>query len=449
VTSRKYFGTDGIRDRAGRGLLAPERVRAYGRALGRYVATRKAGGRVLIGRDTRASGPAISSQLCEGLTAHGLSAVDAGTATTPAIQALCREEDFDLGVVVSASHNPAEDNGIKVFGGDGRKLGDAEEAEVERLVDEDRGPQAPASGGRLTADPGAESRYVKFVRETCLPRLDLANFAVVLDCAHGAASHVGPRLLDAFGARISVFHAEPDGTNINREAGVFFAERLREYVLDRAPAVGVALDGDADRALFIDEGGALRDGDDVLGVLAADLKRRGLLAGARVVTTVMSNFGLTVHLRRHGIAQETTGVGDRYVAARMAETGAILGGEPSGHLILRDGNRWHGDGLLTALRVFDVMRRAEKTLAELCAGIEKFPQVLLNVPVASKPPVEDVPGLAAAIRSAEAALGGEGRVLLRYSGTESILRVMVEGREEAKVRRLAEELADVARRASA
>jgi phosphoglucosamine mutase len=308
VTSRKYFGTDGIRDRAGSGLLTPEHVRAYGRALGRFAAARAPHGRVLIGRDTRASGPEIAAGLCEGLVASGLHVFDGGVLTTPAVQSLCREEKFDLAVIVSASHNPAEDNGVKVLGADGRKLGDDAEAEVERLIDADQGPGPATPGGRLTSDPSAESRYVAFVRETCLPRLDLLGSAIVLDCAHGAASHVGPRLLDAFRARIAVFHAEPDGENINRGVGVFFVENLREAVIDQTPAIGVALDGDADRALFVDENGRVRDGDDVIGVLAADLKRRGLLAGNRVVTTVMSNFGLTVWLRRHGITRRMDSV---------------------------------------------------------------------------------------------------------------------------------------------
>lgn len=447
MTTRKYFGTDGIRDRAGRGLLTPERVATYGRAFGRFVAARNPGARVLLGRDTRASGPGIAAALAEGLVAAGLRVFDGGVLTTPATQTLCREEGFALAIVVSASHNPAEDNGVKAFGGDGRKLADADEEELERLIDADRGPAAAVPGGSCVADPDAGARYVAFVRNAALPSLDLRGATVALDCAHGAASFVGPRLLDAFGARIFAYHAAPDGENINRDAGVFFVERLRPAVADAAPAIGVALDGDADRALFVDETGRVRDGDDVVGVLAVDLKRRGLLPGARIVTTVMSNFGLTVHLRRHGIEQESTAVGDRHVAARMEATGAVLGAEPSGHVILRDGPRWYGDGLYTALRVMDVMRRTGKTLAELCAGIEKYPQVLLNVRVKEKPPVESIEGLPAAMRAAETALAGEGRVLLRYSGTEKLLRVMVEGRDGGLVERLAAGMADVVRAA--
>jgi phosphoglucosamine mutase len=450
----KYFGTDGIRDRAFEGLLKTDAVLRYGRAFGSFAAARTPGGRVLIGRDTRDSGPKIVDLLARGLVDAGLSVVDGGVLTTPAVQTLCREERFDLAIVVSASHNPAEDNGLKLFGADGRKLIDAAEAAIEAAIEADSGGAPPfrRDGGRLVADPHLERRYVRFLRETCLPNLDLGGLPVVLDCAHGAASHLGPRLLDAFGARVVAHHAQPDGRNINREAGVFYVERLRRATLETDGGVAVALDGDADRALFLDETGALRDGDDVIGALAVDLAERDRLLGRRVVTTVMANFGLSVFLKRFGIEQETTAVGDRYVAARMAETGAVLGGEQSGHVVLRETSesgveRWFGDGLYTALRVFDAMRRLRARLADLCAGIEKFPQVLVNVRVRRKPPVETIEGLAEALRSAETELKGEGRILLRYSGTEPLLRVMVEGRDGARIRALADDLAATAARA--
>jgi len=367
---------------------------------------------------------------------------DGGVLTTPAVQALCREEGFAAAIVVSASHNPAHDNGVKVFGADGRKLPDSEEAELEELIDRDAGPEVGRRRGATVRDEAAEDRYVRFLRERRLPHLDLAGRAVVLDCAHGAAYRIGPKVLAAFGARVDVRHAQPDGDNINRDAGVFFVDRLRGPVLENAPAVGFALDGDADRLLFVDEDGALRDGDDALGALAGDLHGRGLLAGARVVLTVMSNYGLVASLKRRGIAPDQVAVGDRNVAARMAETGAVLGGEQSGHVIFREDDRWCGDGLYTGLRLLDASLRARRPLADLCRGVERFPQVLLNVAVRSKPPVDQVPGLLADAQAAEATLQGEGRVLLRYSGTESILRVMVEGRDPSVVARLAEGLAD-------
>ncbi len=384
--------------------------------------------------------------LSEGIIAAGIDVVDGGVLTTPAVQALCRDEGFASAIVVSASHNPAEDNGIKVLGSDGRKLADDLEVELEGLIDADA-PLKATTPGRLTKDADAENRYVHFMHESCFPALDLRGRTIILDCAHGAASHLGPRLLDAFHARSFVFHAQPDGLNINRNVGVFHVADLKDAVVENAPAIGVALDGDADRALFLDENGVVRDGDHIMGLLADDLARRHQLPGRLVVTTVMANLGLTTYLKRHTIQQETVPVGDRYVSARMAETGATLGGEQSGHIIFRSGTRWFGDGLYTALRVLDVMVRSGKSLAELAAGIEKFPQVLINVKVATKPPVTEIPGLSAAHAAAEKELADEGRIVLRYSGTESILRVMVEGRHEELVKRIANDLADIVRRA--
>jgi phosphoglucosamine mutase len=445
--TRKYFGTDGIRDVAGEGLLAPDRVLAYGRAFGRYVASKAPGGRVLVGRDTRDSGPGIVAALADGLTACGLEVVDGGVLTTPAVQTLCREEKFDSAIIVSASHNPAEDNGIKFLGPDGRKLPDDAEAAVERLIDEAPATAAGAPRGKVSSAPELEARYLDFMREQCFPSLDLRGRTIVLDCAHGAASHLGPRLLDLFGARVFVFHAQPDGTNINHNAGVFHVANLRDAVELNGPAIAVALDGDADRALFLDETGEVRDGDHVLGLLAEDLHRRKALPGGVIVTTVMANLGLAHFLRRIGIRQEVVPVGDRYVAAKMEETGAALGGEQSGHVIFREGARWFGDGLYTALRVLDVMARSERTLRELTAGVEKYPQLIRNVPVRRKLPPETVPPLLAAIREAEAALGSDGRVVVRYSGTESIFRVMIEGRVAATVAALAERIASAAAQA--
>jgi phosphoglucosamine mutase len=443
--TRKYFGTDGIRDTAGKGLLAAERVAAYGRAFGRHFARRSPQARVLIGRDTRASGPAIADGLGAGLAAAGLVVVDGGVLTTPAVQALAREEHFDYAIVVSASHNPAEDNGIKVFGPDGRKLPDDAEAAIEALIEADA-PAAPVAGGGRTADPGIENRYVDFIREACFPSLDLRGKTVVLDCAHGAASHLGPRLLDAFGARVLVYHAQPDGRNINDHAGVFFVEALADAVQSNSPAIAVALDGDADRAMFLDESGTVRDGDHLLGLLAEDLHRRKALAGNVVVTTVMANLGLSRFLRHLGVRLEVVPVGDRHVAAKMEETGAVLGGEQSGHVIFRDGPRWFGDGLYTALRVLEVMTRSERPLRDLAAGVQKYPQVLRSVRVRTKIPYADVPALASAVREAESILGTDGRLVARYSGTEPIFRVMAEGRDPDVVAKLVDGIARIAER---
>ena len=445
--SRKYFGTDGIRDAVGAGNLAPERVRVTGRAVGAWLlATAGRAGRVLAGLDTRASGPGILAGLAEGLRAHGHEVVDGGVLPTPAVQALCRDEGYDLAIVVSASHNPARDNGIKFFGADGRKLGDASEQAIEALMDGP--PSAPAAGtlaGKLVADPGAGDRYLATLGSGDLSGLDLAGWTVVLDCANGAASELAPRALRDFGAEVLVRGAEPDGQNINAGCGVFHVADLGEEVRASGAVLGMALDGDADRVLFVDETGAVREGDHVLGLLAADLKERRALEGDLLVTTVMANMGLSVFLQEHGVTLESVSVGDRFVAARMDATGAVLGGEQSGHVIFRREDRWSGDGLYTALRVLEVMRRTGRPLSDLARGIEKYPQRLINVEVSSKPPLAEVGDLLAATAEAEASFGGAGRVVLRYSGTESLLRVMVEGRDGDQVEAVATRLAEQAR----
>jgi phosphoglucosamine mutase len=446
--SRKYFGTDGIRDVAGQGLLAAPRIRELGWALGAYLHQRQPAARVLVGRDTRASGPSILEGLAPGITGAGHRLLDGGILSTPAVQSLCREEAFDLAIVISASHNPARDNGIKLFGSDGRKLPDDAELLIEELMDEAAAGRVPPRGpkGSVERDDAAGQRYLRFLREDCLPDLDLSGMRVVLDCAHGAASELGPELLESFGAQVDTRGAAPDGLNINDGAGVFFVEELGEGVQARGAVLGMALDGDADRVLVVDETGIPRDGDHVMGILAADLKERGALHGDRLVTTVMANLGLRVYLKSLDIACDMVPVGDRFVASRMAETGAVLGGEQSGHVIFRSGDRWFGDGLYTALRLLDVIGRCGRPLSELAARVEKFPQVLVNVPVQRKTPIEQLEELRATAERCEAELGGEGRVLLRYSGTEPLLRVMVEGRDAARIEDLAQQMVDVVRR---
>jgi phosphoglucosamine mutase len=440
---RKYFGTDGIRGPAGVGMLAPDRVAALGRAAGAFVADMGGARRVLVGRDTRESGPWIARLLADGFRGAGVAVSDGGILTTPAIQWLAREERFDLAVVVSASHNPAADNGIKFFGGDGRKLPDESELRIEELIDADDGVVVPPRGN-LLKDDGAAHRYVDGMRRR-LPNLDLTGKTIVLDCAHGAATEIGPELLRRFGAEVVVRHASPDGRNINENAGVFAVKAMAPDVAARKACLGIALDGDADRVLLLDEQGVERDGDAILGVLARDLHARNGLAGARLITTVMSNFGLKHFLRAVGIAVEVTPVGDRYVAQRMATTGTVLGGEQSGHIIFREGDVWSGDGLYAALRVLDVIMRRRLPLSSLLEGFETFPQILENVHAKVRIPTEEIPGLQAAIEKAQALLGDDGRVFIRWSGTEALLRVMVEGRDRPLVERLVADLVAAAR----
>jgi phosphoglucosamine mutase len=287
---------------------------------------------------------------------------------------------------------------------------------------------------------------VKFIRQVC-PNLDLRGVRLVVDCAHGAASLIAPELLERFGAHVVLLGAEPDGTNINDGAGVFHVGGLGPIVRKTRASLGLALDGDADRVLLVDETGEVRDGDHMLGILAEDLLRRGLLSGHRVVTTIMANLGLLVHLKRLAVTCDLVPVGDRYVAARMAESGAAVGGEQSGHVIFNESPRWFGDGLYTALRVLEIIGRTGRPLSDLAAGVEKFPQVLKNVTVVRKPPLDSLVPLREATRAAEAELEGEGRVVLRYSGTEPLLRVMVEGRSQSRIEVLADHLAAVAARA--
>lgn len=448
---RKYFGTDGIRDVAGRGLLAPAMVRALGEAAGRVLQRERPGvrARVLAGRDTRRSGAGILGGLAAGLLEAGHELVDGGVLTTPAVQALCREEGFDLAVVISASHNPAADNGIKIFGADGRKLSEAAEEELEGLMDQAlAGELTPGGGGgRRVGDTGAGERYLRFLCGVCFPALDLAGMGLVLDCANGAATELAPRALELLGASPLLRGASPDGDNINAGVGVFHVEELGPLVLHERAALGMALDGDGDRVLMVDERGRLVDGDHMLGLLAAHMKAAGRLTGDLLVTTVMANLGLQRHLESLGIRVETVPVGDRFVAEAMAAGDGVLGGEQSGHVIFREGGRWFGDGLYTALRILQVMQETGRPLSELAGGVRKFPQRLVNVRVTAKPPVEDVEELAARRDAVQQRMGRDGRVLLRYSGTEPLLRVMVEGRHPAEVEAAAEELAEAARRA--
>ena len=445
-TSRKWFGTDGIRDVAGMGLLTPAMVSACGRALGRMLAE-KGRARVLAGRDTRESGPLLLDQLAEGLLDHGHTLHDAGVLTTPAVQLLAREEHFDLAIVVSASHNPAEDNGLKFFSADGRKLADEREHEVERLMElELASASRGTGGGERVNDPGAARRYLHHIRHTLFPDLDLSRRTIVLDCAHGAAHTIGPELLRLFGARVITRGTAPDGRNINAGAGVFAVGDLAGPVRSHQALLGLALDGDADRVLLMDETGTVRDGDHMLGLLAADLLARGQLTNNVLVSTVMANFGLMQRCRQLGIHCELTPVGDRHVAAAMDRLDAAVGGEQSGHIIFRQGERRFGDGLYTALRILEVLERTSLPLSTLSDSVRKFPQLLLNVRVSRRAPLEELAELMAAQQRVEQALRGDGRVVLRYSGTELLLRVMVEGADEALVDRGAREIADAARR---
>jgi phosphoglucosamine mutase len=460
----KIFGTDGVRDRAGSGPLAPDRVAALAAAAGTLLrrdpalfaaplpeAFRALGapgpdpfgaGKVLVGRDTRASGPAIEEALVEGFRAAGVDVLRAGVLPTPGVACLTRLWGCALGVVISASHNPAEDNGIKFISPQGFKIPDAAEAAIEALLEDPafRPPAPPRPGTAEDLSARAED-YPEFLARF-LPR-SLRGVTIAVDCAHGAASAFARPLLERLGARVLLTGASPDGSNINAGVGALHPERVAELVRRERADLGVAFDGDADRAIFADETGAVRDGETVLALCGADLRRKGRLPGDRVVSTVMANYGLERHLAAHGIRLLRTKVGDRFVAEEMLRSGAVLGGEPSGHVLFFDASP-AGDGLLTTLRVLGVLAERGEPLSR--AAFEKFPQALLNVPVRRKPPLDEVPALERAVEAARRELGPDGRVLVRYSGTEPLCRVMVEGPDAGRVERLAAELAETVRR---
>ena len=453
------FGTDGIRDRAGHGWLALSKVTLIARAAGSLLARRAsafrtpvprgfarlrtgvsrtspARGCVLIGRDPRASGPGIERALAEGFAAHGVGVALAGVVTTPGVSYLARRWGCALGVVISASHNPAEDNGIKFISPQGFKIPDAAEEAIEAILSSGDAPAKPRRQAPAPKDVTKRlSEYVDFLSGFSRP---LKGMKIVIDCGHGAASALAGPLFRRLGARVTALNASPDGKNINAGCGALHPEGVVRAVRREKADIGVAFDGDADRAILVDEKGEVRDGEHVLALCGIHLKEGRKLRGNRIVSTVMANFGLERHLADRGISLTRTKVGDRYVAEEMARSGAVLGGEPSGHVLFFDASP-AGDGMLTALRVFDVLRERGQKLSE--TAFRKFPQVLLNVRVARKPALEKVPALQAAVRAAERELGSDGRILVRYSGTESLCRVMVEAPRADMVDRLARAVA--------
>jgi phosphoglucosamine mutase len=441
---RKLFGTDGIRAVAGVAPLDRRTVRAIGVALARTLGT---GARVVMGMDTRESGPWIAAVLAAGLREGGATVESAGVIPTPAIAFLAKKHGFSAGVVISASHNPWQDNGIKVFGGDGFKLPDAVEmgieAEIERVLAHAQGLGIRDQGLEEDALPevndGYRAEYVRFLLEA-VPGVSLDNRTVVIDCANGAASSVAVQVFEALGGTIEVTHASPDGRNINERCGALHPEVVAAEVKVRGASMGCTFDGDADRALFADEHGNVVNGDAVMLACARDLQARGLLAGDLVVATTMSNMGLEAAFKRSGITMLRAPVGDKYVLEEMKQSGASLGGEQSGH-VLFPAKATTGDGLLTALLVMDVVHRSGKTLGELIADLKNFPQVILNVKVREKKPLDSLPEVAALIAAAEEELKDSGRVVIRYSGTEALARVMIEAESEEAMRRHAEAIA--------
>jgi len=443
---RKLFGTDGIRGVAGQYPLDRKTIYAIGLALAHSLRKQAPTPRVLLGMDTRESGPWIAAALSHGLQEGGVDVTSAGVIPTPGIAYLARARGFSAGIVISASHNPWEDNGVKVFGGDGFKLADAVELAIEQEIFE-RLQQVQEPHPDIAVAPAIDqflpAAYIEFLREQ-VPNLRLDGKTVVVDCANGAASAIAPELFSRFGGKLILTHVQPDGRNINADCGALHPEIVAKEVLGHKADLGMTFDGDADRALFADENGQVVNGDAVLLIAARDLLARDQLKASTVVATTMSNMGLEAALRKDGISMLRAAVGDKYVLEEMQRTSAVLGGEQSGHILFLDRNTT-GDGLLTALLVLDILHRSGESLSQLKNDLKVFPQVIVNVRVREKKPMETLPAVLAAIQDAERDLKGNGRVVVRYSGTEALARVMIEAESEPLMRRHADRIAEAIR----
>jgi phosphoglucosamine mutase len=440
--SKKLFGTDGIRGVAGEPPLDRRTVHAVGLALGKDMRERGHEGQALIGMDTRESGPWIAAELAAGLEAQGVSSRFAGVVTTPGVAFLTRSDTFGAGVMISASHNPFQDNGIKVFATSGFKLPDAEEHLIEEEIFRILPGVTPSGADRLEVDPGLDCEYLDHLASSL--QTPLNGLKIVLDCGNGAASHLAPDLFRRAGAEVIAISNQPDGRNINLNCGALHVDNLRREVLAAKADGGVAFDGDADRAILVAGSGKIVDGDHVLLIAARQLKALGHLAGDLVVSTVMSNLGLERALAAEGIAMLRTPVGDKYVLEEMERRGAVLGGEQSGHIIFRE-YATTGDGMLTALRIFEIAASSGKSLDELTAGLEIYPQMLVNVRVRERRPLEQMAAVNAEIAACNKAFDGFGRVLVRFSGTEPLARVMVEGPDLPRVEEFSRRIADAIR----
>jgi phosphoglucosamine mutase len=436
---KELFGTDGIRGIPGTPPLDDQTLFATGRSLAAYLRREHARPRVLIGMDTRESGPHIAALLAAGLAEAGAESHFAGVITTPGVACLVRQQGFEAGVVISASHNPYQDNGVKLFSSAGIKFPDSVEEELEGDIFRLCSDPAPANPPALRVEQVYDEEYLDFLRARVLPGAKLRGLRVVLDCANGAAFELGPALFRSLGADVVAIHNQPNGRNINAGCGSLHLESLEKRTIAEKAALGVAFDGDADRALFVSGSGRFVNGDAVLYAAARYLKSQSKLKGNRVVATTMSNLGLERALAAENISLARTAVGDRYVLEEMLRSGNVLGGEQSGHIIFLDDSP-AGDGLLTAVKVASLVSM-QGSLDALVAGVKDYPQTIVNVKVRSKPPLDSLPEVSRALAEAQAALGENGRVVLRYSGTEPLARVMVEAERDSDVKRWSESLA--------
>ncbi len=443
---KKLFGTDGIRGVAGKYPLDDKTVFAIGAALGHSISRSRArsGARpaVLIGMDTRESGPGLAELIAGGLEARGAGIKFAGVLTTPGVAHLTQRGEFDCGIMISASHNPFEDNGVKVFGSSGFKLPDSEEHEIEAAIFSLLEQPVEPKRRKLEIETSAADRYLNHLSDIWPLDRQLDSFRVVVDCANGAASDLAPRLFSHLGVKAEFIGNRPDGRNINRDCGSLHLDRLSDKVIESGADLGIAFDGDADRALFVAENGQTVDGDVVLLLAARHMAERKRLTNHLVVTTLMANMGLENALRDSGIQMVRTPVGDKYVLEAMVQRDAALGGEQSGHIIFRE-HATTGDGLLTACALLEILSGTSEPLSKLARRLTVFPQTIKNVRVAHKPPIEDFPLLTEAISASEKELADRGRVIVRYSGTEPLLRIMVEAEKPADVERHSSRLVQV------
>lgn len=440
---KRLFGTDGIRGVAGKSPLDRPSVLRFGAALARVLGDEyERSCRVVLGRDTRESGPWLRDAVVAGLASRGASSVDAGVITTPGLAHLLRADGFDAAVMISASHNPYEDNGLKAFDRTGVKLPDSLEQRVEELMLDGEATQAEPAAAAVAEDPSLVGRYVEFLEGLIPSPGRLSGLKLILDCANGSACEIAPEVFRSHGAAVETIGVAPDGRNINRDCGSLHLDALGRAVARGDADLGLAFDGDADRVLAVDRSGRAVDGDHILYVTARHLKREGRLRGDAVVATIMSNLWLEKRLEREGIALHRAPVGDKYVLERMLAEDLVLGGEQSGHVIFRD-HATTGDGILTGLLLLDALLDGAEPLEKVMDGIVPFPQVQLNVKVGSKPDLRRHPRIGPAVSEAEERLAGQGRVVLRYSGTEPLARVMVEGLDPDVVRGQAERLTRV------
>ena len=445
---RKLFGTDGIRGVANIDPMTTEMAMQLGRGVAHIFKNKNKRHRIVIGKDTRLSGYMLENALVAGICSMGVDVLLVGPLPTPGIAFLTSSMRADAGIVISASHNPFQDNGIKIFSGNGFKLPDPLEHAIEDLIFSDEmdslRPTAAEVGKAFRVDD-AIGRYVVHLKNSFPKELSLDGVKMVLDCAHGAAYRVAPTVFEELGAEVLALNIEPNGENINRECGSLYPKLIMQKVKECGADIGISLDGDADRALFSDEQGSLVDGDRIMAICANSLHQGKLLKRNTLVATVMSNIGLDLAMKERGITVLHTQVGDRYVVEEMARGGYNLGGEQSGHMIFLDYNTT-GDGVLSALQVLAVMKRENKRLSELAKIMNPFPQVLLNVPVQQKKDPQQIPEITSLLKKIEVQIAGRGRILVRPSGTESLIRVMVEGENAEEISALAEEIADCIRK---